>query len=72
MLLGQLAAHKDYRGMGMILLDFVINHSLELATKVGCRMIHVHSVKGKEWWYKKNGFELVKGTERTLYGSIHV
>lgn len=67
LLLGQLAAHKEYKGMGTLLLDFVINHALELSQKVGCRIIYVHSVKGKELWYEKNGFTLVKDTERTFF-----
>lgn len=72
LLLGQLAAHEKYRGMGCILLDFVINHATDLAKSVGCRVIYVHSVEGKEEWYTKNGFTLVKGTERTFFMDLFI
>ena len=67
LLIGQLAAHKDYNGMGTMLLDFVINHAIDLTKKVGCRIVYVHSVEGKDGWYEKNGFIRVKGSERTFF-----
>lgn len=71
-LLGQLAAHKNYRGMGSILLDFVIKHALDLTQKVGCRVVYVHSIKGKEEWYEKKGFIRVEGTERTFFMDLFI
>lgn len=72
LLLGQLAAHQDYRGMGSILLDFVIKHALDLTQKIGCRVVYVHSIKGKEWWYERKGFTRVEGTERTFFIDLFI
>jgi GNAT superfamily N-acetyltransferase len=66
-LLGQLAAHADYRGMGTILLDFVFKHALELAQRIGCRVVYVNSVEGKGSWYERQGFTLVRKTKRTYF-----
>ena len=69
LLLGQMARNLDYHhsGAGRFMLDWVINHGIELSSKVGCRVIILNSVRNKVEWYQENGFELLDEPKDTLF-----
>lgn len=56
----------QYAGLGTIMFTVVLDHTRELASKVGCRVITTHAKKstGAYQWYKKLGFQYSHKDER--------
>lgn len=60
LLIGQLATHQDYEGLGIgkTMIQWVISQGIEYSKKLGCRLIILNPEKDVIEWYKeKLGFE---------------
>ena len=55
-----------YAGLGTIIFMVVLNHTKELASKVGCRVVTTNAKKitGAYLWYQKLGFQFSNKEER--------
>lgn len=58
---------SKYRGLGKIILASILDHTKDLKSKIGCRVITTHAKKstGAYLWYKKIGFCYSSHEERT-------
>jgi len=72
LLLGQLARDVKYSksGLGKHILDWTVNHAIELSERVGCRIIIVKSDEDKIDWYKGYGFISIKNSKDKLFYDI--
>ena len=54
-LLGRLATHKDYEGLGVgqKMVDWVFSEAIRYATDIGCRILYLNPEKGLDTWYSK-------------------
>jgi hypothetical protein len=72
LLLGQLARNSKYpkSGLGRHMLDWTLNHAIELSERIGCRIIIVKSDIDKVDWYQGYGFTLIKDSKDKLFYDI--
>ena len=56
LLIGQLAAHKDYQhnGLGLKMINFAIEYAYQLSQNVGCRLVVLQPLSNAIPWYEKN------------------
>jgi GNAT superfamily N-acetyltransferase len=69
-LMSEMAAHMDYagRGLGRLMLDWVVSMALDLSQYVACRLVIVESLEDKVDVYKHWGFQSIYDLEdRTRY-----
>lgn len=64
-LIGEMARHIDYagRGLGKLMIDWVVSKALDLSQYAGCRLIIVESEEDKIEMYKHWGFEPIENFE---------
>jgi hypothetical protein len=56
LLIGEFARDINFRGVGRLMLDWVITKAKELSESVACRCIIIQSLESKVGRYKKLGF----------------
>ena len=69
-LLGQLATHEDYEGMGMAsrIILWLVGFSRSLSRQIGCRGIALHSDADVIPFYEKNNFiHLVNSKRNAMF-----
>ncbi len=61
-LLGQLATHIDYEGLGVgrFMVGWVYVEASRFAESIGCRLLYLNPDKGLNEWYTKMGFTLIQ------------
>jgi len=55
LLLGRLATHKDFEGLGIgrKMVDWVFSEAIKYSKDVGCRILYLNPEKGIETWYSE-------------------
>ena len=66
LLIGQLATHKAFegRGMGTLMVSWVIDLAAYLSEKIGCRVVALHPEKDVIRWYQKLQFKIVNREDK--------
>ena len=61
LLIGQIATHRDYEDMGMdtLMVWWVVDTTVYLLEKVGCRMVALHPHEDIIRWYEKLKFKII-------------
>ena len=62
MLLGRLATHVDYEGLGIgrHMISWVFSEALRQSDDIGCRIVYLNPENETVGWYTKLGFKHIK------------
>jgi GNAT superfamily N-acetyltransferase len=66
LLLGQMARDVQYKGKGLgeIMISWVINEAINISKRIGCRLIILQSEKDKVKTYEEFGFLKIPDSKR--------